>query len=155
MNVTEASKILGVSPRKVYAMAAPAGPIPCYRIGKRVIFDQSDVIGYKESCRSTEIKNAVHLSLNSTSVSMERESARVRDVIRTAERMEKAESSKDPLNTLSTRTRNCLRAENLRTVESVRAALDDGRIDEVPNFGPVSKKEVIRWLAGVALSASA
>lgn len=57
MNVIEASKILGVSPRKVYAMAAPSGPIPCYRIGKRVIFDQSDVMEYKASCRSIKIKN--------------------------------------------------------------------------------------------------
>ena len=59
MNAKEAAETLGVSDRQVYALAAPAGPIPCYRIGKRIIFDQSDVLEYRKSCQFTEIKSAV------------------------------------------------------------------------------------------------
>lgn len=53
--------ILGISPRMVYALAAPAGPIPCYRIGRRMVFNESDVREYKESCRLNAIKGAVSL----------------------------------------------------------------------------------------------
>ena len=43
MTADEAAKLLGVSSRKVYALAAPAGPIPCHRIGRTVRFQLSDV----------------------------------------------------------------------------------------------------------------
>lgn len=71
---------------------------------------------------------------------------RVRDVIRTAERLETMDASNDPMNLLSARTRNALRSEELRTVESVREAVFNGKIDNIPNFGEVSKTEVLRWL---------
>ena len=45
MNAKEAAAILGVSPRAVYALAAPQGPIPCYRIGRTIVFDEADVVG--------------------------------------------------------------------------------------------------------------
>ncbi|WP_428983794.1 helix-turn-helix domain-containing protein [Rhodoferax mekongensis] len=51
MSVIEASEFLGVSPRMVYQLAAPNGPIPCYRIGKRIVFDAKDVQDYKANCR--------------------------------------------------------------------------------------------------------
>lgn len=51
MSVIEASELLGVSKAMIYKLAAPNGPIPCTRIGKRVIFDESDVSAYKASCR--------------------------------------------------------------------------------------------------------
>lgn len=65
MNVKDASEFLEVSAGMVYALAAPAGPIPCCRIGKRIIFDRADVLEYQRSCRFTEIKNAVALSSTS------------------------------------------------------------------------------------------
>jgi excisionase family DNA binding protein len=51
MTVIQASERLGVSRAMVYKLAAPHGPIPCTRIGSRVIFDESDVQDYKASCR--------------------------------------------------------------------------------------------------------
>jgi excisionase family DNA binding protein len=51
MTVIQASEFLGVSRAMVYKLAAPHGPIPCTRIGKRVIFEESDVSAYKASCR--------------------------------------------------------------------------------------------------------
>ena len=75
MNVSEASELLGVSSRMVYQLAAPTGPIPCYRIGKRIIFDLPDVQEYKRSCLSTETKNVVRSSLSSTALSPRSESA--------------------------------------------------------------------------------
>ncbi len=62
----EAAAYLGVSLRLVYDLAAPHGPIPCYRHGRRIAFNSDDLISYKSSCRSTEIKRAVVSSLNST-----------------------------------------------------------------------------------------
>lgn len=57
MNATQAADVLGVSARQVYALAAPAGPIPCTRIGKRIIFDMADILEFKQSCRSTATNN--------------------------------------------------------------------------------------------------
>lgn len=71
---------------------------------------------------------------------------RTRQVLIKAKRLELAGESTDPLDSLSERARNCLRSEGLRTVGAVRAALIDGRLDDVRNFGPVSKEEVRRWL---------
>lgn len=33
INAAQAAKVLGISASAVYSKAAPAGPIPCYRIG--------------------------------------------------------------------------------------------------------------------------
>lgn len=54
MNVKQVSAMLGVSSGKVYQLAAPHGPIPCTRIGARIIFDLSDVTEYKTKCRFTD-----------------------------------------------------------------------------------------------------
>ncbi|MBC7202546.1 MAG: helix-turn-helix domain-containing protein [Pusillimonas sp.] len=62
----QAARILGVSRSKIYALAAPAGPIPCIRIGRRVIFDMNDLMEYRALCRYTEKRQAVVSSLNST-----------------------------------------------------------------------------------------
>ena len=56
MNVKDAANLLGVSPGKVYALAAPGGPIPCHRIGKRIIFDRSDVLEYQQSCLQSSMQ---------------------------------------------------------------------------------------------------
>jgi DNA-directed RNA polymerase alpha subunit len=73
----------------------------------------------------------------------------VRKILAKAEQLERAVASNEPLDTLSVRARNCLLSQNLRTVESVRAALAAGMLDDVPNFGDVSKSEVRRWLYGL------
>ncbi|RXN87975.1 hypothetical protein C7R54_15470 [Achromobacter aloeverae] len=66
VQAAEAARMLGVSSRHVYDLAAPKGPIPCYRIGKRITFEVADLLEYKQKCRSIEIQNAVSSSLNST-----------------------------------------------------------------------------------------
>lgn len=55
-------------------------------------------------------------------------------------------SSNDPLDVLSTRARNVLRALDLSTVEQVRKAFDDRRLDRAYNFGKVCKAEVREFL---------
>ncbi|TEA78686.1 DNA-binding protein [Allopusillimonas ginsengisoli] len=62
----QAARLLGISRSKVYTLAAPEGPIPCVRIGRRVIFEMSDLMEYREKCRSIETKATVVSSLNST-----------------------------------------------------------------------------------------
>ena len=75
MNAKQAAKFLEVSVRQVYDLAAPQGPIPCTRIGARVVFDQDDVEGFKAACRYTKTKSAVVSSLNSAVTSAANESA--------------------------------------------------------------------------------
>lgn len=72
VNIKAAAALLGVSARKVYDLAAPDGPIPCYRIGRRITFNRQDILDYQESCRFTATKREVASSLNSTAVSMAR-----------------------------------------------------------------------------------
>ena len=66
LNAAQAAEILGISARLVYAQAAPAGPIPCYRIGARISFDESEIQEYKKSCQCTEIKKQDAIALRST-----------------------------------------------------------------------------------------
>lgn len=66
LSVTQAATELGVSPRTVYGLAAPGGPIPCHRIGRRVLFQAQDIQNYLQACRFTQIKRAVVSSLSST-----------------------------------------------------------------------------------------
>lgn len=68
MNATEAATRLGVSVRQVYDLAAPNGPIACMRIGRRVVFEESDIEEYKQKCRYTATVNTVSSSLSSTAV---------------------------------------------------------------------------------------
>ncbi|NYT76515.1 helix-turn-helix domain-containing protein [Alcaligenaceae bacterium] len=69
-----AADMLGISRSQLYALAAPEGPIPCMRIGRRVIFDRADLLEYREKCRYIETKSAVVSSLNSTAASISVES---------------------------------------------------------------------------------
>ncbi|UMU20462.1 helix-turn-helix domain-containing protein [Herbaspirillum seropedicae] len=66
IGVSAAADALGVSSRHIYDLAAPAGPIPCYRIGRRILFKPADLHSYLESCRYTVIKKEVISSLNLT-----------------------------------------------------------------------------------------
>ncbi|AZY50122.1 helix-turn-helix domain-containing protein [Bordetella avium] len=60
---------LRISPNTARRLAAPGGPIPCYRVGRQIRFQSSDVEEYENSCRSTSIKAAVDIALSSTALS--------------------------------------------------------------------------------------
>lgn len=67
ISAQQAAVLLGVSPRKVYGLAAPGGPIPCYRIGRNVNFDETDILEYKQQCRSfctQSLQNMQHADLH-------------------------------------------------------------------------------------------
>lgn len=66
LSVAQAAQRIGVSPRTIYDLAAPAGPIPCHRIGRRIVFSPDDITEYLEKCRFTEIKREVATFLSST-----------------------------------------------------------------------------------------
>lgn len=51
MRAKEAAAMLRVSIRTVYELAAPSGPIPCYRIGRTLGFARADLETYLQSCR--------------------------------------------------------------------------------------------------------
>jgi excisionase family DNA binding protein len=53
MSAGDAARFLGVSARSIYDLAAPGGPIPCYRIGGRIVFDSAELEAYLQSCRVT------------------------------------------------------------------------------------------------------
>ena len=76
---------------------------------------------------------------------------RVREVLAKAARLERAAKSTDPFDILSVRARNCLR--EFKSVADVRTALADGKLDDIPGFGEVSKAEVRRWLDGLPSNA--
>lgn len=72
--------------------------------------------------------------------------ATVKYVLNKAENFKQAEISYDPLNKLSVRTRNSLKAWELDTVEEISAALEDGSLKKIPNLGKVSLEEIRKWL---------
>lgn len=52
----EVALLLGVSRGTVYDLAAPKGPIPCVRLGRRCLrFDIVDVEAYVQKCRHVEV----------------------------------------------------------------------------------------------------
>lgn len=36
ITVSEAAALLGISRRMMYSLAAPIGPVPCHRFGRRI-----------------------------------------------------------------------------------------------------------------------
>lgn len=51
----EVAKILGVSRGAVYDLAAPKGPIPCVRLGRRCVrFNLADVETHIQKCTHTQ-----------------------------------------------------------------------------------------------------
>lgn len=68
LSAQEAAEFLGVSARWVYDHAAPNGPIPCFRMGGRLVFDRSDLSEYLQSCRYTKTQRSVVTSLSSTPI---------------------------------------------------------------------------------------
>ncbi|WP_457955296.1 helix-turn-helix domain-containing protein [Achromobacter xylosoxidans] len=55
----EAAAILGVSLRTAYALAAPGGPIPCYRIGRTLSFALADLEAYLQTCKHEPLPKPV------------------------------------------------------------------------------------------------
>jgi excisionase family DNA binding protein len=51
LTAQEAGERLGISARKVYALAS-AGELACHRFGAAVRFDPADLDEYKKTCRS-------------------------------------------------------------------------------------------------------
>lgn len=52
LSAPEAAKYLGISTRKMYELVKPKGPIPCYKLGKRLTrFSINDLNEYINSCR--------------------------------------------------------------------------------------------------------
>lgn len=74
LTAEEAAKLLGISKRTIYELAAPAGPIPCYRMGRTVRFERTDLDEYAKSCRYTSTKTSHVGVLNLTASSPEGES---------------------------------------------------------------------------------
>lgn len=59
LRAKDAAALLGVSLRTVYALAAPGGPIPCYRIGRTLSFVRADLEAYLRSCRHEPMQKPV------------------------------------------------------------------------------------------------
>ena len=76
---------------------------------------------------------------------------RAKALIDQAERLERRVES--PLDGLGARIRNALFSVDIRTVEDVRAALLDGRIDKAPNIGKTSRIEICKWLTNLSSNA--
>ena len=43
LNVREAAKALSICPKTLWSMTAPRGDLPAVRIGRRVLYDPSDL----------------------------------------------------------------------------------------------------------------
>ena len=74
-------------------------------------------------------------------------SERIRQVLLLAERKERQEQQKNnPFPDMSTRLRNCLLCENLRSIRDVKRRLSAGEMMGIPNFGIKSYRELEQWL---------
>ena len=72
----EAARLLGISKRAVYDLAAPHGPIPCFRYGAKCVrFNLTDILEYDKSCQHTLIVQKIVGVMSSTRLSVETESA--------------------------------------------------------------------------------
>jgi DNA-directed RNA polymerase alpha subunit len=96
---------------------------------------------YRGGTRKSEIAKQLGLSKE-----------RARQVVAKAERLEKTKDSLDPLEAMSVRVRNCLRAADIYTVDDLRAAVVSGKIEKIPNLGAVSKSQIREWLDGLPLN---
>jgi len=53
VDTRDAARMIGVSPRSLWALTAPRGPIPAARIGRRVVYRVDDLRAYL--ARLTEV----------------------------------------------------------------------------------------------------
>ena len=70
-------------------------------------------------------------------------------IVEKAKSIEGAQTSSDPFDRLSIRVHRLLMFEGLDTIEKVQSALKEGKLDEVPNLGAKSKREIFDWLQGI------
>ncbi len=52
VGVREAAYLLGISPRHVWSLTAPRGPLPVVRLGKRALYDPRDLEAFVESAKA-------------------------------------------------------------------------------------------------------
>ena len=72
---------------------------------------------------------------------------RVNQIIRKAERDEQIfQSGEDLFFGLSAKIRNCILNHEIDSIDELHAAMEDGRIDKIPNLGYKSKYELQVWL---------
>lgn len=51
LTTREAAAYLGISPRTLWTLSMPRGPIPCSRIGKRIVrYRRDDLRTYTQQC---------------------------------------------------------------------------------------------------------
>jgi len=54
LTAREASKVLRISERSVWAVSAPRGGLRCVRIGNRVLYDPVDLAAFIEASKAGE-----------------------------------------------------------------------------------------------------
>jgi excisionase family DNA binding protein len=57
VDVTQAAKLIGISPSKLYQLVA-SHQIAHYRIGGKIVFDESDLAAFRSSCRVPAIQRS-------------------------------------------------------------------------------------------------
>ncbi|HIQ20249.1 MAG TPA: DNA-binding protein [Planctomycetes bacterium] len=51
ISITEAAQMLGISPRHLWSLTSPRGPIPCVRLGRRVLYSVHDLRNFLRSAK--------------------------------------------------------------------------------------------------------
>ena len=60
LSVREAAYQLGVSPRHLFSLTAPRGPIPAIRLGKRVMYRPQDLEAFLQRAAQRELERAAN-----------------------------------------------------------------------------------------------
>lgn len=56
VGVREASYLLGISPRHLWSLSQPRGPLPVIRLGGRVLYDPDDLRRFVEQAKQKAIE---------------------------------------------------------------------------------------------------
>jgi hypothetical protein len=56
ITVKAAAAMLGVSVSMMYGLAAPSGPVPCYRISRCLRFDPDDITAFMQSSKCEPVR---------------------------------------------------------------------------------------------------
>lgn len=79
-------------------------------------------------------------------------SANIYQIRKKFEALELASTSNNPLGSLSTRARNCLRGGKFDTPEAIKAALECGALKNTYNLGNATVDEIQLWLDSLAMT---